>query len=63
MCIILLTNFVFSLGRPFWLSPRQILVIPVAAPFVRILQFLMLSNHFIWTNPYRKNTPLKLYPG
>lgn len=26
-----------SSDRPFWLSPRQVLVIPVAAPYVRII--------------------------
>jgi threonyl-tRNA synthetase len=27
--------FYFILRRPFWISPRQIVVIPVAAPYVR----------------------------
>ena len=29
-----------SLDRPFWLSPRQVLVIPVAVPYVRYLHYL-----------------------
>jgi threonyl-tRNA synthetase len=31
----------YFFARPFWLSPRQVLVIPVAAPYVG---FLHLSN-------------------
>jgi threonyl-tRNA synthetase len=33
------------LDRPFWMSPRQVLVIPVAAPYVRslVLGFWALS--------------------
>jgi len=38
-----------SLDRPFWLSPRQVLVIPVAVPYVRHL------HHYLYrTTPEKR---------
>ena len=33
------------LSRPFWLSPRQILVVPVAAPYVSLSMIKELFSH------------------
>lgn len=42
-----------AFARPFWVSPRQVLVVPVAAPFVSIIlpQLLyviaQVSNYYV----------------
>ena len=32
-----------TLVRPFWLSPRQVVVIPVAAPYARIISLVVMA--------------------
>ena len=45
-----LNNTIIILRRPFWISPRQVVVIPVAAPYV---SWTLLSSYlhtflFFW---------------
>lgn len=56
-CFSLFWNYVKINFRPFWLSPRQVLIIPVAAPYVR--KSSLFAERILADCKYRKPTRQK----